>query len=174
MPHAARDHYKEGQPPNTDVKSSPENLVSEDLQTGQDNRLTKKLPRAVNEEGQSQTPPSSSKAPKMSPNLEPIAWDADVASLLAPRRPSFISSLNKTCGHATTRYKYPMEEWVSAESIYTDHDGRSHEMHGSKTRSRDFITRHETKILRTFTCWSTYPHSHKYYWKTFQSIPLVL
>src|SRR5882724_884685 len=88
-PCAARDHYKEGQPPNTDAKSSLENLVSEDLQTGQDNRLTKRLPRAVNEEGQSQTTPSSSKAPKMSPNLEPIAWDADVASLLTPRRPSF-------------------------------------------------------------------------------------
>src|SRR5882724_10938586 len=34
-------------------------------------------------------------------NIEPIMWDADVASLLTPRRPSFLNSSDKTHGHAT-------------------------------------------------------------------------
>src|SRR5882724_11767709 len=86
------------------------------------------------------------------------------------------------CGHATTCYNYPMEKRVSAEGIYIDHgtysgrhvnaatqeieclhDDCSHEMHGSKTRSCDFITRRETKFLRAHIRWSIYSHLHKYY-----------
>src|SRR5882724_10683827 len=117
------DHWEEeGWIPNTHTKGDLETLVSEDPQSRQCNGLTIKQSKAMNEEENPQMTPSSSKAPKMSPNLEHIAWDADVASLLTTRRPSFVSSSNETRGHVTTRYKYPMEEWVSAESIYTDHD----------------------------------------------------
>ena len=132
MPHAARDHYEEGQPPNADAKSSLENLVSEDLQTGQDNQLTKRQPRAANEEGQSQTTPSSSKALKRSSNLEPISGDTNVASQSPPKRMyadvasqlkcrKMARTSNETRGHATTCYNYPMEKWVSTFSIYMDH-----------------------------------------------------
>src|SRR5882724_11566610 len=70
MPCAAGDHHKEGWLPNMDVKSSWETLVSEDLQFGQCNRLTKMQSRASSEEENSQTSSFRPKAPKGSSNVK--------------------------------------------------------------------------------------------------------
>jgi len=97
------------------MKGNWETSVSENPQIKKCNRLTGGLPMAVNEEGQSQTTPSSSKAPKRSPNLEPIMRGTDVASPLAPRRPSIVSSSDQTCGHATTCHNSLTEKWLKVE-----------------------------------------------------------
>ena len=70
---------------------------------------------ATNEEGQSQTTSSSSKAPKRSPNLKPIMQNMDIISLLTPRRPSIIISSDETHGHMTICYDSLTEKWLKAK-----------------------------------------------------------
>jgi len=95
--------------------------MSEELQSGQDNRLTEKWARAASEEENSQASSVSPKASTGSSNLEDTTYDTNVASLLTPRRTSITKDFDKTCGHATTHYDYLMEKQVSTEGIYMDH-----------------------------------------------------
>ena len=106
--HVVEDHEKGGQFPKVDVEGNQKTWMSENLQSKRCNRLTGRWSKAGNEEENPQTTPFSSKAPKRSPNLEPIVWDVDVASLLTPRRPCFVSSLDETCGHMTICNDYLM------------------------------------------------------------------
>ena len=113
--HGAEYHQEESQKPKADMKGDWETSVSENLQIKKCNRLMGRQSMATNEERQSQTTPSSSKAPKRSPNLEPITWDVDVVTLLTPRRPPIIKYSDKICSHVTTCYNSLMEKWLKAE-----------------------------------------------------------
>jgi len=78
--HTVEDRHEEEPLTNANLKDDPGTSVSDEHQPGQGHRLTKKLSIAVNKE-QSQTSTFSSKAPKRSSSLEPIARIADIASI---------------------------------------------------------------------------------------------
>src|SRR5882672_8350673 len=100
---AAKDRHEDGQLLNADAKGNLETLVSEDLQPGQDNRLTKIRSRAASEEDQLQ-----GEALRGMPNLEVIVCNANVESSLSPGKAD-IKTMDKTWSHVTTRCNKDMQ-----------------------------------------------------------------